>query len=142
MFWGFSCGDEEILVQQFLSQTLNILCKLTTCAWKSIVTTVCSCNLSNYFFFLDCSHSIFIVPNVSSWWVIVITSSLAYYSESMYFWLVMVNLWWKNNCLWIMFQKLVWEWSSEKGTINIDRSELRNINFFTSWAEYLKSRDF
>lgn len=121
---------------------MNFFCESASRSTEPIVPTIWGFNPVNDFFLLDTSHGIFIVSNVSSWWIIKFTSALAYDLEATNFWLIMIDFWRKNHSLRIVFQKLMWKRCSKESSIDIDRSELWNVYFFASWAINFKSGDF
>ena len=139
---GFCLWDEKVLVYQLLSKTLDFFSESTTGSIESIFSTICPFNFIQNLFFFNSTHGIFIVSDVTFWWIEVLATSLTHYLETRNLWFVMVNLWRKNHSLWIMLQELMWKRSSEKCSINVDIFEFRNINLFTSWAVNLESRYF
>jgi hypothetical protein len=91
-------------------------------------------------FTIDASHSVFVEPYISQRRVKELATSFTYDFEPLDFWLVVINFWRQDDGLRIVLQKVMWEGGSEKCSINVDLSKLRDVNFFTSWAVNFEPR--
>ena len=138
----FGLSYEKVLVDKFLSEALHFFWESSSASIESILSPIGSFDFIKDLFFINSAHSVFIVSDISLRWVVVLTSSFTNNFKSANLWFVMVYLWRQDHSLRIVFQKLMWEWSSEECSVNVYIFELRNVNFFTSWAVHFKPWNF
>lgn len=66
-------------------------------------------------------------------------TSLADNLEAMDLGLVVINLGWQDHSLRVVLKEVVWKRCSKEGSVDIDRSELRDVHLLASWAVNFKS---
>lgn len=142
MFWSLSLSYEEVLVQHFLSEALNLRVAGTALWCKPVRSSVLSSDLVDDFFPVDTSHGVFIVAHIAFGWIEVVAAALSNYLEAKNFRFVMINLGRQDYSLRVMFQKVMWKACSKKCAINVDRPELRNVNLFAPWTVNFEARHF
>ena len=96
----------------------------------------------NDLLFVDASHGVHIVLDVTLWWVEVSATSLAYDVETIDLRLVVVYLWRQNDGLFVVLEEMMWETRAEEGAIDCHRSELWDVNLVAPRTEYFESAYF
>lgn len=89
----FSLSYEKVLVDKFLCEALHFFRESSSASVESILSSICSFDFIKDLFFINSTHSVFIVSDISLRWVVELTSSFTNNFKSANLWFVMVYLW-------------------------------------------------